>query len=83
MQVVNESLQELLTNDRILLVNDVAERAIAHKLAVYLQRYVDRLNLGGIHVDCEYNRNSVAGNSAPKTVQLIQQRVQAAVDVIV
>lgn len=79
-QIVTESLEELLANDRILLVNDVSERAITHKLAEYLQRRVNNLNLRDIHVDCEYNRNSLAGDGAPKTVRLVQQRVQAALE---
>lgn len=60
----------------MLLVNDVAERAITHKLAIYVERQVERLHLGNIHVDCEYNRNAVAGHGAPKVVQLLQQRVE-------
>ena len=75
-EVVTASLRDLLEGDRILLVNDVAERAITHRLAMYLQRSVDRLHLENVHVDCEYNRNAVAGQGAPKTVHLLRQRVE-------
>lgn len=55
---VVSALQELLQDDASLLQYDVAERAIAHKLAEYLQRHFDEY-----HVDCEYNRNVVPGDS--------------------
>ena len=35
--IVMECLAELYQNDRVLLQNDVSERAITHKLAEYLQ----------------------------------------------
>lgn len=79
-QIVTQSLRELLANDGILLANDVSERAITHKLAEYLHICVRNLDLRGINVDCEYNRNVVAGDGAPKIVRLLQQRVQAVVE---
>lgn len=48
------ALRELMVRDRYLLVHDVSERAITHKLAEYLQPLFRTWD-----VDCEYNRNGV------------------------
>lgn len=47
-----ESLNDLLEHDSYLLVYDVNERSISHKLAEYLHA-----KCGDLDVDCEYNRN--------------------------
>jgi len=49
---VSKALDSLLSNDRHLLECDVNERAITHRLAVYLEPLFP-----GWHVDCEYNRD--------------------------
>ena len=46
------SLRFTMKNDSFLVENDASERAIAHKLAEYLQKEFPEW-----HVDCEYNRN--------------------------
>jgi len=47
------ALETLRVNDNYLLKNDVNERSIAHRLAVYLEhRFGKRYD-----VDCEYNKN--------------------------
>jgi hypothetical protein len=51
-RIVDLCLERLLTNDRYLLIHNVSERAITHRLAVYLEQ-----TFLGWHVDCEYNRN--------------------------
>lgn len=48
---LKHSLDLLLKNDYYLLENDVNERSISHRLALYLQQEFDSW-----HVDCEYNR---------------------------
>lgn len=53
----------LLNRDAYLIVHDVHERAITHKLAEYLQPLFP-----GWNVDCEYNRNM----HEPKRVHLPQ-----------
>jgi len=45
------ALRIFLKNERFLLVNNLNERTISHKLAEYLQRECAEYN-----VDCEYNR---------------------------
>lgn len=45
------ALDFLIVNDEFLLINDVNERSISHKLAEYLQT-----EFIGWNVDCEYNR---------------------------
>lgn len=49
---LNEAINKLLDQDRDLLVNDVNERSISHRLACYLEPYFKEWD-----VDCEYNRN--------------------------
>lgn len=49
---VKVSLEFLRKYDRCLLQNDVNERSISHKLAIYLQKEFDDWD-----VDCEYNRD--------------------------
>ncbi|WP_240416461.1 hypothetical protein [Paenibacillus periandrae] len=49
---VNNAISKLFQEDIYLLVNDLNERTIAHKLATYLQEEFPYLN-----VDCEYNKN--------------------------
>jgi len=48
---LEKALNCLLVNDEFLLINDLNERAISHKLAEYLQK-----EFPGWDVDCEYNR---------------------------
>jgi hypothetical protein len=49
---LREALKRLLSDDSYLLKNDVNERSISHRFAMYLQRLFD-----GWHVDCEYNKD--------------------------
>ena len=54
-----EAIERLMERDRDLLVLNVSERCVSHRLALYLQELFPELN-----VDCEYNRNG------PDTKQL-------------
>jgi hypothetical protein len=58
---VDEAIRMVYTNDRDLLGLKVNERAIAHRLAVYLERAIS-----GKEVDCEYNR--YGSDLGPKTL---------------
>lgn len=49
---LNKALNHLLAKDGLLLIDNVNERSISHKLAEYLQAEFPEWN-----VDCEYNRN--------------------------
>ncbi|MGG4492908.1 hypothetical protein [Brevibacillus reuszeri] len=49
---VNNAISKFFKRDQYLLINDLNERTIAHKLASYLQEEFIDLN-----VDCEYNKN--------------------------
>jgi hypothetical protein len=75
-EVVAASLAELLERDNCLLVNDASEMAIAHKLAQYVEKHAIDLQLGAVDVDCEYNRNAVAGLGKPKRVLLLAERLE-------
>jgi len=48
---LEKAIQKLMKNDRDLLISDVNERSITHRLAMYLQEEFPDLD-----VDCEYNR---------------------------
>lgn len=61
-----ESIHELIDRDAYLLEHDVNERAITHKLAIYLQR-----RCAGFDVDCEYNRNM----REPKRLDLLLEHL--------
>lgn len=70
-QILNECIKELFDRDWALLKNDVSERAITHKLAEYLQCRIPELN-----VDCEYNRNTLLGAYAPKSITLLKGKTK-------
>jgi hypothetical protein len=50
--IIQSAIDHLLERDAMLFQNDVAERAITHRLANYLQEQFAEWD-----VDCEYNRN--------------------------
>jgi len=49
---ISQALETLHAKDQYLLDQDVHERTIAQRLAIYLEH-----EFAGWHVDCEYNRN--------------------------
>jgi hypothetical protein len=49
---VAQALKKLLAEDKYILVNDLSERCISHRLAIYLEEVFP-----GWNVDCEYNRD--------------------------
>jgi hypothetical protein len=49
---ISQALEQLLDHDAYLLQIDANERAISHRLGMYLQLLFEEW-----HVDCEYNRN--------------------------
>lgn len=58
---LNNALSELFKNDRILIKNNINERTISHRLAIYLQKEFQDYD-----VDCEYNRHC----SEIKTIEI-------------
>jgi len=60
---VETGISFLLKNDSYLLLHDVSERSITHKLAEYLQQLFPDYN-----VDCEYNRNI----NEPKSIMALK-----------
>lgn len=50
-EFVGRACREVEKNDNFLLAEDVSEWAVAHRLAVYLEKYFSDYS-----VDCEYNR---------------------------
>lgn len=68
-EIIYSCLEDLYTKDLALIVNDVSERAITHKLAEYLQtRFPEH------HVDCEYNRDYERGKGEPKYLNMIREQ---------
>lgn len=63
---IKRALDAVLKYDSCLLENDINERAIAHKLATYLQ-----CTFPEYHVDCEYNRN-VLSEDGKKHIQILK-----------
>lgn len=68
--LIEKSFKELLKNDLSLLLFDVNERTITHKLAVYLEKYFP-----DYHVDCEYNRDGIGEGS--KKIMNIRNNIPA------
>jgi len=58
-KTIRSALRELWNKDRSLLNTDASERAICHRLAIYIENI---LNVCGekLNVDCEYNRMGLA-----------------------
>lgn len=50
-EIVERACREVEKNDAFLFMADVSEWAVAHRLAVYLEKYFPEYD-----VDCEYNR---------------------------
>lgn len=66
-RALNEALGVLLEKDAFILRADANERAISHRLAIYLEPYFD-----GWNVDCEYNRN----HDDPKRIEIPRRNVR-------
>lgn len=73
---VIDSIKELYSEDYYIIDNDVSERSITHKLAIYLQNQFTEYD-----VDCEYNRNM----KNPKKITFIERNTRNRVfpDIIV
>lgn len=56
-QIWSEALNHLVEKDFFLLKNNVQERALCHRLAVYLREYFLFAECQGIYIDVEYNRD--------------------------
>jgi len=67
-EIVDDAIYTLLGNDGFLLENDVNERSISHRLALYLEDYFPEYD-----VDCEYNRNVEADNER-KYIRIIRRK---------
>src|SRR5690606_14754897 len=60
------AISKLFMLDHYLLINDLNERTIAHKFAVYLQE-----QFPDYHIDCEYNKNIDEDNGS-KNIRLLK-----------
>ena len=67
--IVNTAIHTLRKEDDFLLTKDISERAISHKMAVYLDN-----QFHGYKVDCEYNGYARADNNK-KYIMILRQRL--------
>lgn len=67
---VNIALEKLKELDEFLLVNDVSERSITHKFAIYISELFPDCD-----VDCEYNSN-IQSDNGRKYIYLIKQKAE-------
>ena len=65
------ALAKLEVNERNIILNDINERTLAHRLAVYLGE-----NFTGYDIDVEYNRNLEKGKHEPKYVYIIKNEFE-------
>lgn len=69
-QKITEALQKVIDTDRYLLVHDINEPTISHRLAVYLEP-----KFHGFNTDCEYNGNVDSGNER-NFLQFLKNRAE-------
>ena len=67
-EAIFKSTSQLIRCDSEILINDINERSISHKLATYLEPY-----FLGWNIDCEYNRN----HDAPKRLEIKRRNIQS------
>ena len=67
-EALRKSINQLLRSDSEILINDINERSISHKLAIYLEPYFQ-----GWNIDCEYNRN----HDNPKRLEITKRNIQS------
>ena len=72
LEKIDLALAELLARDKFLLINDLSERSISHKLAEYLQTQFPDYN-----VDCEYN-GSAADDYEKKKINIVREQLAEA-----
>ncbi len=76
---VERACREVEKRDPFLLANDVSEWAVAHRLAVYLEKYFPEYD-----VDCEYNRMADAdGRYSTRSPKKVYGTVKSRPDIIV
>lgn len=66
-KMVSAALDKLSSNERPIILNDVNERTIAHRFALYLEEHFDNYD-----IDVEYNRNLEKGKHEPKYVHIVK-----------
>lgn len=67
---ITAALEKLKIQDAFLLENDVSERAITHKLAIYISEQFHEYD-----VDCEYNSN-VQNDRGKKYIYLLKEKIK-------
>jgi hypothetical protein len=70
-EIVRGAITQLKATDPFLLTKDIGERAISHKLAVYLND-----SFAGLDVDCEYNGYAKSDNNK-KYIVILRDKLDA------
>lgn len=70
-QSIKKAFEELIKNDFYLLLVNINERTLTHRLAIYLEKYFPQY-----HVDCEYNRNGIG--TRPKELHNLSKKIYSA-----
>ena len=82
-KIVKDSLNMLFENDKVLIENDVNERSITHRLALYIENYLSDScteEMKGLSVDCEYNRNWDLEPYSPKKLSWDSEELKDLID---
>jgi len=68
-QALESAISNLMTKDEWLLLNNISERSISHKLAEHLQNLIKDYN-----IDCEYN-GSVGQPNEKKKIIIVKEQL--------
>lgn len=82
-QLIEKSLNRLIVEDRHILVVNINERSLTHRLAMYLDQELKNFfpELVGFSVDCEYNRDGDLPKKLITTISEIESNNTEAVTV--
>jgi len=77
-KLIKDSLDDLYDKDNYLIINDLGERCIVHRFALYLENRF--LNNQGYYIDCEYNK-AYSDNGGIETKKVISENGNA-IDIV-
>lgn len=69
MHIVDAAISEFNINEKYLIENDLSERCICARFAMYLSRALIDSRYEGYYVDVEYNRGTYGEDYSPKQIE--------------
>lgn len=66
---IDAGINDFLMNDSYLIINNLNERTITHRLAISISKYFENFD-----VDCEYNGN-IVGEGGKKRIKLLKEEL--------